>query len=105
MAKKKARTKKKTGNFIFKNSDGVEYEVLYTKPNSLHYGDADGTCSPPDEETPKIHINPYLTKRNELNSALYPQGAPTNQNKAPKVVGPSKKTKPQEVTGQMIYLL
>ena len=66
MANKKARTKKKTGNFIFKNSDNVEYEVLYTKPNSHHYGDADGTCSPPDEETPKIHINPYLTKRNEL---------------------------------------
>ena len=50
----------------------------------------------PDSGNP---IPNFDFKRNELNSALYPQGAPTNQNKAPKVVGPSKKTKPSEVTG------
>ena len=67
----KKRTKKKSNNFIFKNSKNVEYEVLYTKPNSHHYGDADGTCAPPDVEEPKIHINPYLTKRNELNTIIH----------------------------------
>ena len=50
----------------------------------------------PDSGNP---IPNFDSKRNELNSALYPQGAPTNQNKAPKVVGLSKKTKPPEVTG------
>ena len=68
--KKKSRTKK-TGNFIFKNADNIVYEVLYTKPNSHHYGDADGTCSDPTEEEPKIHINPYLTKQSELNTAIH----------------------------------
>ena len=67
----KKRTRKKSNNFIFKNSKNIEYEVLYTKPNSHHYGDADGTCAPPDVEEPKIHINPYLTKRNELNTSIH----------------------------------
>ena len=69
--KQPKRRKKKLSNFAFKNCDGVEYEVLYTKPNSHHYGDADGTCSPPEHEEPKIHINPYLTKRNELNTIIH----------------------------------
>ena len=65
----KKRTKSK--NFKFKNCKGVEYEVLFTKPNSHHYGDADGTCSPPDDEQPRIHINPYLTKQSELNTIIH----------------------------------
>ena len=73
MAKKK-RIGKKSNNFTFKNNKNVEYEVLYTKPNSHHYGEADGTCAPPDDETPKIHINPYLTKRNELNTIIHEFG-------------------------------
>jgi Zn-dependent peptidase ImmA (M78 family) len=70
MAKKK-RTGKKSNNFTFKNSKNVEYEVLYTKPNSHHYGEADGTCGPPEDDSPKIYINPYLTKRNELNTIIH----------------------------------
>ena len=70
--KKKAKKKRsKPSNFTFKNSDGVEYEVLYRQPNTHHYGEADGTCADPDAEEPKIYINPYLTKRNELNTIIH----------------------------------
>lgn len=51
--------------------EGVEYEILFKKPNSHHYGDADGTCQPPDQKNPKININPYLTKQSELNTAIH----------------------------------
>lgn len=72
-SKKRAKRKVRAQNvpFTFKNAAGIEYEVLYTKPNSHHYGDADGTCSPPDEENPRIHINPYLTKQSELNTVVH----------------------------------
>ena len=63
-----ARKKK---NFTFKNNEEVKYEVLFHKPNSVHYGEADGTCSAPDGETPKIYINPYLTKQSELNTSIH----------------------------------
>lgn len=68
---KKTVAKKGKDNFTFTNSDGVTYEVLFTKPNTHHYGEADGTCAPPDIDNPKIHINPYLTKRNELNTIIH----------------------------------
>lgn len=43
---------------IFKNCDGTEYEVIFKKP---HYSyKAIGTCDNPDEEEPKIHIDPEL---------------------------------------------
>ena len=69
--KKKVVAKKTKENFTFTNSDGVSYEILFTKPNTHHYGEADGTCGPPDIDNPKIHINPYLTKRNELNTIVH----------------------------------
>lgn len=58
-------------NFTFKNNDQVKYEVFFQKPNSAHYGDADGTCSDPKGEHPKIFINPYLTKQSELNTCIH----------------------------------
>ena len=70
--KKKAKKKiSRPSNFTFKNIDGVEYEVPYRQPNTHHYGDADGTCADPEEDEPKIYINPYLTKRNELNTIIH----------------------------------
>ena len=74
MKKKAKRKKSKPTNFIFKNSNGVEYEVLYRQPNTHHYGDADGTCADPETDEPKIYINPYLTKRNELNTIIHEFG-------------------------------
>lgn len=58
-------------NFVFKNNEGTKYEVFFQKPNSAHYGEADGTCSDPEGEHPKIFINPYLTKQSELNTAIH----------------------------------
>jgi len=65
------RRKKK--NFIFKNPKGVTYEVIFRKPNKMHYGkDCDGVCyDPEDEIPPKILINPYLTSQSELNTSIH----------------------------------
>jgi Zn-dependent peptidase ImmA (M78 family) len=71
MRKKVKKKRSKPSNFTFKNGNGVEYEVLYRQPNTHHYGEADGTCADPEVEEPKIHINPYLTKRNELNTIIH----------------------------------
>lgn len=57
--------------FTFKNTQGVEYTVLRRKPNSRHYGEADGTCADPKDESPKIHISPYLTPQSELNTSIH----------------------------------
>ncbi len=65
------RRRKKRRNFTFNNNNGIKYEVLFHKPNSRHYGDADGTCSDPEGKHPTVHINPYLTKQSELNTSIH----------------------------------
>ena len=57
--------------FTFKNSEGVEYEIIYRKPDERHFGDADGICVDPHKESPKIHIRPDLTKYMELNTIIH----------------------------------
>ena len=63
--------KKKNDRFTFKNGKGIEYEILFRKPDKKHFGEADGICTDPDAESPKIHINPYLTKQSELNTVIH----------------------------------
>ena len=63
--------RRKRKDFTFKNNEGVKYEVLFHKPHSAHYGEADGTCGDPEDENPKIYINPYLTKQSELNTSIH----------------------------------
>tara|TARA_Y100000592_G_scaffold89260_1_gene146254 strand:- start:2979 stop:3419 length:441 start_codon:yes stop_codon:yes gene_type:complete len=63
--------KKKKQNFTFKNTQGVEYEIFFKKPNSKYYQDTDGYCHDPKEKDPKIYINPYLTKQTELNTIVH----------------------------------
>ena len=61
-----------SGNFKFKNTKGIEYEVLFKKPNKRLFGDGcDGTCEDPEERKPKICISPYLTKQTELNTCIH----------------------------------
>ena len=64
------KKKKKKQNFTFKNTQGVEYEIFFKKPNSKYYQDTDGYCHDPKEKDPKIYINPYLTKQSELNTII-----------------------------------
>jgi Zn-dependent peptidase ImmA (M78 family) len=75
MANKKRKPvskKRRSKNFKFKNTDGAEYEVLFRKPDKRHFGkDCDGICACPEELSPKIHINPYLTKQTELNTVIH----------------------------------
>ena len=67
-----ARSKAKNGNFKFRNCKGVEYEVVFRKPDKRIYGeDCDGTCEDPSEEHPKICISPYNTKQTELNTCIH----------------------------------
>ena len=55
----------------FKNAQGVEYELLFRKPDQRFYGeDCDGICTPPDKPNPKILINPHRTDQTQLNSLL-----------------------------------
>jgi len=63
--------KKKKANFKFKNTKGVEYEIIFKKPNSKYYADADGYCHDPKEKDPKIVVSPYLTKQSELNTIIH----------------------------------
>ena len=49
----------------------MEYVVLFKKPHGKHYDDADGVCYAPDDERPRIYINPYLTKQSELNTCIH----------------------------------
>ena len=65
------KKKKKKQNFSFKNTQGVEYEIFFKKPNSKYYQDTDGYCHDPKEKDPKIYINPYLTKQTELNTIVH----------------------------------
>ena len=51
--------------FKFKNSEGIEYEVIFRKPDERHFGEVDGICTDPEKESPKIHINPKLGKQSE----------------------------------------
>ena len=58
-------------NFKFTNTKGVEYEIVFRKPHKA-YGDVvDGLCIDPSETDPKIYINPYLTKKSELNTSIH----------------------------------
>ena len=57
--------------FKFKNSEGIEYEVIFRKPDERHFGEVDGICTDPEKESPKIHINPKLGKQSELNTIVH----------------------------------
>ena len=60
------------GCFFFRNNEGTEYKVILRKPNKKHFSeDCDGYCTSPEENEPKIQINPYLTKQTELNTSLH----------------------------------
>ena len=69
--KKLKRRRRTKGRFYFKNTKGVEYEVIFRKPSERAYDGADGVCFGPDVEYPKIYINPYLTKQSELNTVIH----------------------------------
>ena len=63
--------KRPTKPFTFKNSEGIEYEIIFRKPDERHFGEADGICLDPKTERPKIHIHPDLTKYMELNTIIH----------------------------------
>ena len=35
--------------FKFKNSEGIEYEVIFRKPDERHFGEVDGICTDPEK--------------------------------------------------------
>tara|TARA_B100001123_G_C14968977_1_gene890842 strand:- start:237 stop:632 length:396 start_codon:yes stop_codon:yes gene_type:complete len=57
--------------FKFRNANGIRYEVRFRKPNTAHFGKADGYCDDPEEESPRIYINPHLTQKSELNTIIH----------------------------------
>lgn len=62
---------KKNFSFKFRNTSGIRYEVYFVKPNEAYYGDIHGLCDDPEEKNAKIYINPYLTPKSELNTAIH----------------------------------
>ena len=61
---KKVYTYMNMENIKFKNSDGIEYELIWKKPH--HTYNADGLCYSPEAENPKILVDPNLKKRRKL---------------------------------------
>lgn len=62
--------------FTFTNTKGVMYEIIFRKPRKDAYGRGTyGICTDPGEfkedYIPKIYINPYLTKKSELNTSIH----------------------------------
>jgi|TARA_Y100000593_G_scaffold94271_1_gene192576 Zn-dependent peptidase ImmA (M78 family) len=66
MARKRANK-----NFKFKNADGVEYEIIFRKPDKRTNAGVHGLCYHPDDKKPRIYINPYLTNQSELNTIIH----------------------------------
>ena len=52
----------------FKNSDGIEYELVWKKPH--HTYNADGLCYSPELDNPKILVDPKLKKRRKLSTLI-----------------------------------
>jgi len=56
------------GNFKFKTLDGVEFEVIFRKPNKKHFGEyCDGYCM----HSGRVVINPYRTNKTQLNTSIH----------------------------------
>jgi hypothetical protein len=70
MSKKRRKRKQ---NFKFKTAKGVEYEVVFRKPDRRFR--AVGLCSDPSVseqgQVPRVQISPYLTKQTELNTSIH----------------------------------
>lgn len=62
---------KDSSSFFFTNTKGVKYEVVFRKPHIAYGDEVDGLCIAPSEKDPKIYINPYLTKKSELNTCIH----------------------------------
>jgi Zn-dependent peptidase ImmA (M78 family) len=63
-------------SFLFTNTKGITYEIVFRKPRKDAYGESTfGLCVDPSEAKgdyiPKIYINPYLTKKSELNTCVH----------------------------------
>lgn len=52
----------------FKNSDGIEYELVWKKPH--HTYNADGLCYSPELDNPKILVDPKLKKRRKISTLI-----------------------------------
>ena len=58
-------------SITFKNGDGIEYQILFKKPDKRTAPGADGICETPHVENPRILINPYRTPQTQLNSIVH----------------------------------
>lgn len=65
---KKVYTYMDMENIKFKNSDGVEYELIWKKPH--HTYNADGLCYSPESDEPKILVDPKLKKRRKMSTLI-----------------------------------
>jgi len=63
------KKRRKESNFKFKTSKGVQYEVVFRKPDKRHM--AVGLCSNPKDDRPRVQISPYLSKQVELNTSIH----------------------------------
>ena len=55
-------------NVKFKNSDGIEYELIWRKPH--HTYNAAGLCYSPEHDNPKILVDPKLKKRRKMSTLI-----------------------------------
>ena len=58
--------------FSFTNTKKIRYDIFIRKPNKLHYGEGVyGLCFDPQEENPRILINPEQSDRAMLNTCIH----------------------------------
>ena len=58
----------------FKNTENIEYEITYRKPDKRTWGEScDGVCFYPEgfEHKSKIYINPHRTNQTKLNTLIH----------------------------------
>ena len=55
----------------FKNSKGIEFEILFRKPDKRN-GECDGVCYKEDDDSKgKIFIRPGMSAKRELNTIIH----------------------------------
>ena len=53
--------------YSFKNNEGIEYNISWTKPPKDYYG----LCDSPESNNPQIQIDPTLSKQKTVNILIH----------------------------------
>lgn len=69
---KKKKNKRVLPDFSFKNTENIEYTVVWKEPTKKW--NAEGLCDSPDSKNPEIWVNPNLRERRFLSVLIEEMG-------------------------------